>query len=377
MSLVVGRSHVRPGALAPLLVVALVLAHCAAPEPEGEPGGEGGPASGATAPEGAPSGAGGGAGGPLADGAAPALGDGADAASPGDPVADGGADGSVVRVPLEPELDAAALAWVSKARCLPCTFDARLADLVAVDASANLAAGGTFRVRRFVRAPLRALVVAASRPGDALVVTSAYRSYATQADTLAGWVAQDGPCEAARASAAPGRSEHQLGVTVDVGSSLHGRLEAFARSPLAAWVRDHAHEHGFVVSYPHPDPATNERLTGYTYEPWHLRYVGVTLATAMRTAAVQRGVPVSLEEVFGKKIPALLPYVPATADAPAACVACDPARGQLSGCPVASPALTPEFACRQSTRVRCVLGLITCETCAGGCASRPGDDVCL
>lgn len=164
----------------------LALVHCVAPEPDGGGREEGAPAPGSTTPGRDPSGAGGGARGPGADGATRVPPDGFDAESPGDPTTDGGADASVARVPLEAELDDAALAWVSKARCLPCTFDARLADLVAVDASANLAPGGTFRVRRFVRAPLRALVVAASRPGDALVVTSAYRSYATQADTLAG-----------------------------------------------------------------------------------------------------------------------------------------------------------------------------------------------
>ena len=281
------------------------------------------------------------------------------------------------RVPLEPHLDEASLAWVNKARCLPCDFDAKLTDLVAIDANANASANGPYRVRSFVRGPLRDLVVAASQPGDRLIVTSAYRSYATQAETLDSWVAQDGPCAATRYSAPPGRSEHQLGVTVDVGSSKHGKLDSFAASPLASWVREHAHEHGFVISYPHPDDETSEAITGYTHEPWHLRYVGVIAATAIHDESVNRSAPISLEELFSRKIPALLPYVPATADMPMPCLACDPARGDLSGCPTsASPPLQPVYTCAGNTRARCVLGLITCDVCASTCQTKPGEDTC-
>lgn len=306
-----------------------------------------------------------------------------DAASPRaderSPSADGSAGDVAVQphVPLEPHLDDASLAWVNKARCLPCDFDAKLTDLVGIDASANTNANGPFRVRSFVRGPLRDLVVAASQPDDRLIVTSAYRSYATQAQTLASWVEQDGPCAATRYSAPPGRSEHQLGVTVDVGSSRYGKLESFAASPLASWVRDHAHEHGFVISYPHPDDETSESITGYTHEPWHLRYVGVIAATAIRDASLTRSTPISLEEFFSRKVPALAPYVPASADTPMPCAACDPARGDLSGCPVsASPPLQPVYTCSGKTRIRCVLGLITCDVCATTCQTKPGEDTC-
>ena len=299
------------------------------------------------------------------------------------PGSDGGGDGGVdgsTSIPLDPELDDKALSFVNKARCLPCDFDAKLTDLVTIDANANPASGsaGMFQIRSFVRASLRSLIVAASRPDDRLVVTSAYRSYATQVDTLQYWVDQDGACEATKASAPPGRSEHQLGVTVDIGSSRYGRLEAFASSPLAAWVRDHAHEHGFVMSYPHPDVAKNLLLTGYTHEPWHFRYVGRIAAKAIHDAVVAGATPISVDEFFSRKIPALGPWVPPVASAPMPCVACDPARGALSGCPTSAVTpLTTSFTCSGKARVKCELGLITCETCKASCMPAAGDDVCL
>jgi D-alanyl-D-alanine carboxypeptidase len=289
----------------------------------------------------------------------------------------GAACDAATQVPLDPELDQAALAWVSKARCLPCDFDAKLMDLTSIDANALIAAAGAFRVRAFVQAPLRALLLAASTLNDRLIVTSGYRSYATQAATLQGWVDEDGPCAATEYSAAPGRSEHQLGVTVDLGSSQHGKLESFVNSPLAAWVREHAYEYGFVMSYPHPEDAQSQAITGYTHEPWHFRYVGPIAAGAIHAEAVARGVPISVEELFTKKYAALVPYAPTTANAPATCVACEPARGQLSGCPSSTAVpLQPTFTCAGKTRVRCVLGLITCDVCANKCVSGPGDDTC-
>lgn len=78
--------------------------------------------------------------------------------------------------------------------------------------------------------------------------------------------------------APPGHSEHQSGLTVDVASELSpGR---FALSKESAWIQKNAHLYGFIVSY----PENEEEKTGYMYEPWHLRYVGVENAILLHEA---------------------------------------------------------------------------------------------
>ncbi|KKL92429.1 hypothetical protein LCGC14_1884790, partial [marine sediment metagenome] len=120
-----------------------------------------------------------------------------------------------------------------------------------------------------------ALVVmlrAARAEGHELRLRSAYRSYEEQATTFQYWIDQLGEEEARRVSAPPGHSEHQLGTTVDLTSASVGwQLEqAFGQTPEGQWLAAHAHEYGFPLSY----PQGAEAITGYTYEPWHFRYIG-------------------------------------------------------------------------------------------------------
>jgi len=107
----------------------------------------------------------------------------------------------------------------------------------------------------------------AAADGIALIVSSAYRSYAYQADLYARWVAELGEEEADRVSARPGTSQHQLGTTADFGCIC----DAFASQPAGRWLAENAHRYGFSLSY----PDGYEELTGYSYEPWHFRYLGV------------------------------------------------------------------------------------------------------
>ena len=80
-----------------------------------------------------------------------------------------------------------------------------------------------------------------------------------------------------RYSAKPGYSEHQTGLSIDVSaSSIGNRLsESFGSTDEGIWLAAHAHEYGFIIRYP-KDKAS---ITGYAYEPWHIRYVGIELAT--------------------------------------------------------------------------------------------------
>ncbi|MDJ0352841.1 M15 family metallopeptidase [Pseudarthrobacter sp. PH31-O2] len=136
------------------------------------------------------------------------------------------------------------------------------------------------------------MFAAAAADGISITLASGYRSFATQIATYNKWVAAEGQAGADTASARPGYSEHQTGWSFDIGdgSGQDSFTPAFATQPAALWAKANAHRFGFVVRYPW---MFHER-TGYYYEPWHLRYVGVEAAVDMNT----RGVA-TLEEYFG------------------------------------------------------------------------------
>ena len=131
------------------------------------------------------------------------------------------------------------------------------------------------RVRTFVIADLAALRAAAEANGTPIVVISGYRSFDYQANLFADRTTEVGEEAASLRTARPGHSEHQLGTAVDVLDPGVGDLTtAFGQTPAGQWVAAHAHEYGFVLSYPE---GARDR-TCYEFEPWHLRYVGRDLA---------------------------------------------------------------------------------------------------
>lgn len=116
------------------------------------------------------------------------------------------------------------------------------------------------------------------RDGVDLRIRSAYRSYAEQITTFEYWVSVVGLEQAKRESAEAGHSEHQLGTTMDFADPYNGweLIESFEDSPSGVWLLEHAWEYGFALSY----PDGREETTGYIYEPWHYRYIGVDAAAA-------------------------------------------------------------------------------------------------
>lgn len=124
---------------------------------------------------------------------------------------------------------------------------------------------------------LKNLFSAAFKEGHELIARSGYRSYETQVSLYQRYVENDGVEAADTYSARPGHSEHQTGLTVDITSdSVHGGLtEAFGETEEGKWVKENAHRFGFIIRY--PQDRVSE--TGYQYEPWHLRYVGIESAT--------------------------------------------------------------------------------------------------
>jgi D-alanyl-D-alanine carboxypeptidase len=143
---------------------------------------------------------------------------------------------------------------------------------------------GGFKVSRVMLDDLEAMADAARRAGAALAVQSAYRSYQYQVTTFAGWVTRSSEAEARRVSARPGHSEHQLGTALDFRSADDPtppwELDDFADTDAGGWLQDHAWEYGFVMSYPRGTAAE----TCYSYEPWHYRYVGREVATAIHVS---------------------------------------------------------------------------------------------
>ncbi len=113
----------------------------------------------------------------------------------------------------------------------------------------------------------------ASSDGISLWVVSGYRSYSLQDYLFRRYSSERGQEAAERVSARPGHSEHQTGLAFDVNTTS----AAFAGTPEAQWLAENCWRFGFVVRY----PEEKEDITGYSYEPWHIRYVGAELAAEL------------------------------------------------------------------------------------------------
>lgn len=118
---------------------------------------------------------------------------------------------------------------------------------------------------------------ATDEEGYELHARSGYRSYGTQRDLYNSYVKNHGQAAADKYSAKPGQSEHQTGLSMDITcAAMNFQLDdTFGNTDEGKWVSENAHRFGFIVRY----PKGKEDITGYFYEPWHIRYLGVELAT--------------------------------------------------------------------------------------------------
>lgn len=123
-------------------------------------------------------------------------------------------------------------------------------------------------------------------------VQSAYRSFESQTGVYNDDAARNGVAYADTDTARPGHSEHQTGLAVDISAvPAKCSLDAcFAHTPQGEWLAANAWRFGFLLRY----PADKVAITGFTFEPWHFRYVGVPLATQLKETSVT-----TLEEFFG------------------------------------------------------------------------------
>ena len=153
----------------------------------------------------------------------------------------------------------------------------------------------TWTMRDEAAAALEQMFAAAAQENIHLVMGSGYRSEAFQKVLYDQYVARDGVEKADTYSSRPGYSDHQTGLATDLCGPEEVKetdlTQKFEETAEGQWLRVHAHEYGFIMRY----PKDKDEITGYKYEPWHFRYVGIETATAIYNA----GEFESFEEYFG------------------------------------------------------------------------------
>lgn len=130
---------------------------------------------------------------------------------------------------------------------------------------------GKRQVRSEMYEPLKQMMDDAKKEGLNLFVISAFRSYETQEYLFNNTKKKHGLNYALTYQAKPGHSEHELGLAVDFNTTQ----EKFKKSKEYAWLKQNAYKYGFIERY----PENKVFITGYGYEPWHYRYLGIDIAT--------------------------------------------------------------------------------------------------
>lgn len=118
------------------------------------------------------------------------------------------------------------------------------------------------------------MAAAAKEEGLTIYITTAFRDYNFQSILYNNYVKEDGVAIADTYSARPGFSEHQLGYAADLTNGDEVKFRQFKDTPEYEWLKDNAHKFGLILRY----PEGKEHLTGYQFESWHYRYVGLDIA---------------------------------------------------------------------------------------------------
>ncbi len=163
------------------------------------------------------------------------------------------------------------LALVNKYYALPDDFEAKNLITFSDKYSYN-----SQKMNEIAAENMMKLIDDARSAGYTLTIVSGYRTESYQKNLYDTSVKNNGKDHADKYSARPGHSEHQTGLTADI-SNKAGVLNGFEKFPVYNWVKENAHKYGFIERY----PKGKEFITGYSYEPWHYRYVGVKAATTI------------------------------------------------------------------------------------------------
>lgn len=173
---------------------------------------------------------------------------------------DGGENGSfIMNVTVSDCTNAQGLTYINGVLVVNKTYSLPSNYNPGVDDEANAALQNMFR--------------AAKADGIVLEIVSGFRSYDRQSTLYNNYVSRDGVAAADRYSARAGHSEHQTGLAFD----LNSLEESFGETKEGKWLKAHCHEYGFIIRY----PKEKEEITGYMYEPWHVRYLGEAVAKSI------------------------------------------------------------------------------------------------
>lgn len=155
----------------------------------------------------------------------------------------------------------------------------------------NYCIGNKYLVKN-AKTAFETLAKDAKEIGLTIKAMSSYRSYSYQKNLYERYVKQDGVELADTYSARPGYSEHQTGLAIDVFNEKSPYTD-FENTEEYKWMQEHAHEYGFILRF----PKGKEEETGYQFEAWHYRYVGIKPATYIKKNNI------TLEEYIAKKKP--------------------------------------------------------------------------
>lgn len=146
------------------------------------------------------------------------------------------------------------------------------------------------QISKNISEDIQKLFEAAKTDNINLVFGSGFRSSELQRQFYESYKSRDGQDAADTYSARPGHSEHQTGLSADITSpSGQCHLEiCWEDTPEGKWLKDNSYKYGFIIRY----PKDKQDITGYQYEPWHIRFVGIELATKLN------GTNKTLEEFF-------------------------------------------------------------------------------
>lgn len=136
-------------------------------------------------------------------------------------------------------------------------------------------------IREEVYASFKGLVKSAKAENLTIVANSTFRTFDYQENLYNRYKTNNGKEYADSYAARAGYSEHQTGLAIDV-STLNSTMDNFEETEEFKWLQEHAHEYGFILRY----PEGKEFITGYNYESWHYRYVGIEIATEIKKLGI-------------------------------------------------------------------------------------------
>jgi D-alanyl-D-alanine carboxypeptidase len=181
-------------------------------------------------------------------------------------------------------------AVVNKGRSLGANYIP--ADLIAPNIPLRLpATDPEMHIRSIAASDLQQMFNKAKSQNINLMLSSGYRSYDLQNTVYSSFVRSQGLKSTDSSSARPGHSEHQTGLAIDIEpDSRKCEVElCFENTPDGKWLAQNSYKFGFIIRY----PKDKEHITGYEYEPWHVRYVGKVLAAQLHQKDQ------TLEQFFG------------------------------------------------------------------------------